>query len=270
VLKKEKLEDFYARLLNAGNRPRLNQTFEGIINSLYIHFLRPGDTAVDVGSHTGSHTKEMAKRIGPEGKVYSFEPIPDFFKQQKAMLKKDSLSNVFLKKTAVSNFSGRSTFRIIEGLPGISGLKPMPHQRDLKARIIKTEVSTLDELIKDKTGIKFIKVDTEGADFYVLQGAEQILEKCRPAVVFECGAFQKGAAQSYGYTREAFTSFFQKTGYQLFSILGLDYNPDLWHSKGPSYLVGFPIEKKETFREILWLSVLKVLFNIPKHPPLKQ
>jgi len=261
MLEKEILQDFYQWLLTNEKLPVVNQTLEEIIKNIYSSILQSGDQAIDVGSHGGYHTIEMAKRVGPRGKIFSFEPIPSICKKQKSRLRKLSLTNVIVKNIAISNYGGKSTFRIIKDSPGISSLKPMPHQKDYKAKIIKTDVGMLDMVIADKTTIKFIKVDAEGGDFFVLQGAEQILRESRPVIVFECGAYQNVAAQSYGYGKNDFMAFFKEIAYQLYSIVGLDYNPGLWDSRIPANLVGIPAEKKDELFQVFWLSILKVLFS---------
>ena len=37
--------------------------------------LKPGDSAIDVGGHIGFFTMQMAAVVGPEGRVYAFEPL---------------------------------------------------------------------------------------------------------------------------------------------------------------------------------------------------
>lgn len=261
MLGKKILENFYQWLLKNEKLPAVRPKFEEIINNIYSSILQPGDQAIDVGSSLGRHTVAMAKSVGPGGKIFSFEPIPGACKKQKNRLRKLSLTNVILENMAISNFAGKSTFRIIKDSPGISSLKPMPHQKDHKVKIIKTDVGTLDMVVTDKTTIKFIKVDTEGGDFFVLQGAKQILTGSRPVIAFECGAYQKGAAQSYGYGKDDFMAFFKEIAYHLYSIVGLDYNPGLWDSRVPAYLVGIPFEKKDELFEVFWLSILKALFS---------
>jgi predicted methyltransferase len=49
--------------------------FEAVLRRVYESVLKPGDVAIDAGAHIGSHTFPMALTVGPEGKVYAFEPI---------------------------------------------------------------------------------------------------------------------------------------------------------------------------------------------------
>jgi FkbM family methyltransferase len=260
MIEKKKLEDFHNWILRDENLADMHTIIEKIIKNMYSQVLKPGDIAVDVGSHIGTHTIQMAFRVCPSGKVFSFEPIPHIYEMQKKKLEELSLQNVVLENVAVSNFVGKSSFRIVAESPGISSLKTMPHQKNHDIKTISVQVTTLSRAITSKDKVKFIKVDAEGGDFHVLLGAKQLLKNDRPVIVFECGARLDVAAQSYSYTKDDFISFFKKVEYDLFWILGLEFNPDLWCSRNPHNMVGIPSEKKEIF-EIFWFSILDSIFR---------
>ena len=48
--------------------------YAGLEGETLVFLCRPGQTLIEVGANIGSHTVGLAKRVGPTGKVYAFEP----------------------------------------------------------------------------------------------------------------------------------------------------------------------------------------------------
>ena len=69
---------------------------------------------------------------------------------------------------------------------------------------------TIDSFNFDRVG--FIKIDTQGADFRVLQGAEETVRRCRPVIAFE---FERELSSAHDTQWEVFQSFIQGLGYSL-------------------------------------------------------
>lgn len=258
-MNKEKLRAFYKEALSKEGS-LINRIVEHTVMNLYTSFLQPGDVAVDIGAHNGEHAVKMAMLVGKTGKVYAFEPIPEIF----ALLKKNVRGSgaqacVEAHNAACSNFSGESQFVHVLTSCGLSGLKDMPHQRDLQKSRIKVRVEQLDDIVKDR--VSFIKIDAEGGDFYALQGARRILASDRPLIAFESGMMQKNPSSAYGYTREEFTAFFEGLNYELFNISGLSYDSALWDDSVLWEMVVIPSEKSRELRDIFVYSILKTLYS---------
>jgi len=66
-------------------------------------WLRPGMRAVDVGANYGLYTVALAKAVGPEGRVWAFEPAPDTAQFLDATLRLNDLGHVLLTRAAVSS-----------------------------------------------------------------------------------------------------------------------------------------------------------------------
>ncbi|MBM4092428.1 MAG: FkbM family methyltransferase, partial [Planctomycetes bacterium] len=101
---------------------------------------------------------------------------------------------------ALSDKPGNTTFQHVVTNPGYSGFRQRRYDRpheEIKEIQVKTE--RLDNLIPDTTPIHFIKVDVEGAELQVFQGATETIRKNHPYIVFEHGV---GAADHYGTTPE--------------------------------------------------------------------
>jgi FkbM family methyltransferase len=151
--------------------------FDTIFDFLKI-FLEKGMVYVDVGANIGSHTINAARLVGSSGSVFAFEADPDTYRLLSKNIESNSLSNIVLKQTCVSDHVGALSF--------------YKHRDSAKSSIVdrgeKLSVTlpsdTLDNLIPVDTKIDVLKVDVEGAELSVLRGARSIFEdKRRPSVV---------------------------------------------------------------------------------------
>jgi len=154
----------------------------------------PAANAVDIGCHRGAILREILKR-SPNGTHFAFEPIPDLYR---ALTRTFPRVQVF--DVALSSKPGVSRFQHVISWPGYSGFKRLDYPG--RETILEIEVRTdaLDNIIPVETPIHFVKIDVEGAELEVLQGAVQTLRRYQPVVVFEHGC---GAVDHYGTTPAA-------------------------------------------------------------------
>lgn len=144
---------------------------------------------IDVGCHRGEILK-MALKLAPEGEHYAFEAIPVYFNK----LEKEFGTLVNLKNCAVTNHVGETTFNYVESNPMFSGIKKRDYPKSEKITQITIPTDTLDNVLKDCPNIDLIRIDVEGAEFEVLDGAKRIIFEHQPVILFE---HQEGAAGYY-------------------------------------------------------------------------
>ena len=137
-----------------------------------------GDIVLDVGGCWGDTALYFAHKVGDDGKVYSFEFIPDNIKLHNintgfnAHLKK----NIELVPHPVSDKSGVSIYFLDNG-PG-SKIQQQPFEGQSGST---TTLSIDDFVIKyNIEKIDFIKMDIEGAETFALKGAINVIKKFRP------------------------------------------------------------------------------------------
>ena len=128
----------------------------------------------DVGSNLGENIKFIKKTFGNNVEIHAFEPSKESYNTLKQRFPKINLNN-----TAISNYIGNSTFyeRNISSQSSLN--ERINHPLDGVKNKYTVEVSTLDEYVEDK-GIKkidLLKIDTEGNDYKVLDGAQKLLSK---------------------------------------------------------------------------------------------
>ncbi len=164
--------------------------------------LHPGQVAVDVGCHKGAYTYWMRRRVGPSGAVFAFEPQPGQVAYLRELFGTMSYDNVTLVPMALSDRAGRLPLHVPSG-NGETHLARLEHVgwepptttigRNLVGSahpvMLDVDVTTLDAFFGDQPrGPDFLKIDVEGHESSVLAGAQQTLERYRPALLVECEA----------------------------------------------------------------------------------
>lgn len=143
-----------------------------------IALLRPGMSVIDVGANIGIHTLAMAAAVGPDGRVYAFEPGGESYGALVDNIELNGFSTVIPQRIALGREDGEMT--LLD--------HPDASRRSLAARGTgeRVQVKRLDDAIpSDASPISLLKIDTEGADGLVLEGAARILAKDRPVVIYE-------------------------------------------------------------------------------------
>jgi FkbM family methyltransferase len=140
---------------------------------------KEGMHVIDIGANIGITTVAISKRIGRRGKLYSFEPTPDYFNVLKDNISTNGLGNVEVYELAVTDKAGKVYF----------------YQKGLSSGIVfeegakKFEVATttIDRLVsEEKIGkIDLINMDCEGSELLALRGAEETLSKNKVKIFCE-------------------------------------------------------------------------------------
>jgi FkbM family methyltransferase len=155
---------------------------------LLAFLLAPDSNCVDVGSHLGEVLGEMV-RVAPAGRHIAFEPLPDFHARLAA-----EFPTVDVRAVALSDHDGEERFTYVRSRPGYSGFRPRTYPSEEEVDSITVRVATLDSSLPDGYVPTLIKVDVEGAEQQLFEGALGTLKTHRPVVVFEHGI----AAAEYG------------------------------------------------------------------------
>jgi FkbM family methyltransferase len=205
---------------------------EGIDLSVYIsggfqnHLFNPriqikeNDSILDVGANCGVISLNFAKRH-PKSTVYSFEPTDFAFNKLLVNLElnKDTIKNVIPVKAFISdsdkdtdNFDIYSSWKV----DNIDKDKVHPTHMGIKKSATNVPVFQIDTFVNkqkiEKVG--FIKIDTDGYEWGVLNGAAETIKRDRPYLIFEVGAYLlEEKHQSF----ESFIEYFHEKNYSLFT-----------------------------------------------------
>ena len=165
--------------------PELGEIFAepGRLERAVRDIVTPGMHCIDVGAHLGS-TLNLLVRLAPAGHHLAIEPIP----HQSRWLT-ERFPTVDVHQVAVGAESAVTTFYYQPDHSGFSGLRPHTMgQADRRVEELQVECVTLDELVPADRTIGFVKIDVEGGELAVLQGAGELLDRDGPTVLFECTA----------------------------------------------------------------------------------
>jgi FkbM family methyltransferase len=144
---------------------------------------------VDVGANKGDYTAELLRWTTAQ--VHAFEPLPGAFECLREIADQ-SPGRVFLNNCAVGASSEPALIHYGDADSELASLSAevsdIAFVGAANTNVMEVQVTTLDEhftdLVRHGPGaIDFIKVDTEGFEFEVLQGAREVVAACRPRFV---------------------------------------------------------------------------------------
>jgi FkbM family methyltransferase len=164
-------------------RGRYEQEELGFLRSL----LRPGDTAIDVGGHIGFFTMQMAAAVGPQGRVYAFEP----FDANADLLERSIDENRFadrivFRRAAVGAAPGTATLTFAAETLNSGGAYLLPAGGAPLAGNQKKDVPLVAlDALELAHPVRAIKMDVEGAEPQVLRGAARLLARDKPVILSE-------------------------------------------------------------------------------------
>lgn len=140
---------------------------------------------LDIGANIGQFASEI-RRKGYKGKIVSFEPVEYARKKLVKSSSKDP-NWIVHEKTAIGNTNGFIDINISKNSVSSSILNMLDAHSDAEANSIyikkeTTSISTLDSIANiylDKFSNCFVKIDTQGYEWQVIEGASNILKKSR-------------------------------------------------------------------------------------------
>lgn len=149
--------------------------------------LRPGMVVLDIGAHVGQYSLIAAIDVGPSGRVHSFEPNQIAHRLLSANIEMNGFHNVTVHQLAVSDVAGEATLFVPEhDNLGEASLQPcQPNMKETKVRCVTIDEWARSADLGSPARIDLMKIDVQGLEAKVLQGARQVLERFRPVIVCE-------------------------------------------------------------------------------------
>lgn len=154
--------------------------YEPYETQLILRQAKVGGTVIDVGANIGYYTLILADKVGKNGKVYAFEPDKINFEILEKNIKENKLKNVVAIKAAIgSKNESKILYKSEENLGDHKLYKPKtPAKKREKVKIVR-----LDSFIKEKMDL--IKIDTQGWEPEVIEGAKEMIKKNKPVIFLE-------------------------------------------------------------------------------------
>ena len=171
---------------------------------LFVATVRDGDVVYDIGANVGFYSLIASQRVGEDGQVVAFEPLPVNLQWLRRHLAINGLANVAVEDVAVWSTNGKRRFLATDD-------RVTSHVSVRGQHTVRTV--TLDALLADgrHRPPDHLKIDVEGAEHEVLLGAQATLAAWRPTVFLA----------THGVRRTAdCRALLQRLGYVMHPIAG--------------------------------------------------
>ena len=150
-------------------------SYEDKKQKIFAASLKQGDVVYDVGANVGFYTLLASTLVGPNGRVYAFEPLPRNLEFLRTHLSLNRITNAEIFETAIADVNGEAIFD--------DSLNPaMGHLAGSGTRSVRT--STIDSLVfsGQLRPPSCMKIDVEGSEVQVLLGAVSVIQNHHPAI----------------------------------------------------------------------------------------
>lgn len=190
--------------------------YEPIEAYLFWRLARPGMTVVDAGANVGQYTLLAARRVGPGGRVHSFEPVPGTFARLEDHLRDNRLDNVHANRSALWHEAAELRLGLDVGSEGNAGAYSVgAAAADVVAPAVAFDLYAEQRAI-DR--VDLVKMDIEGAEWHALQGMRETLRRDRPILLMEVN---REACESVGYDPGEFWKLLcDALGYEAWAVGG--------------------------------------------------
>jgi FkbM family methyltransferase len=183
-----------------------------------LAFLRPSSIAIDLGANLGEWTVPLARAVGAAGRVIAIEPMPHSAAALESTLAANGLRQAEVIRCAIGNHDGTAEFSV----PVVTSARTdtgTAHIGPARAghQALRVPLRSLDSLAGERRldRLDLIKIDVEGHERQVLDGAASILDRYHPVLVLETGHEAEG-------DRPVIHDQLRGLGYRMLGIL-LDY-----------------------------------------------
>jgi FkbM family methyltransferase len=150
--------------------------------ALLSALVSPGDWVFDIGANIGHYTMRFSELVGGDGRVFSFEPVPETFELLAANAALTTTKNVTLINAAVSDSAGLLGMEVPQLDTGLDNYY-MAHSAGGNGAFRVARIAVDSLAFPHPIGLA--KIDTEGHELLVLKGMAGILKRDHPLLIVE-------------------------------------------------------------------------------------
>jgi FkbM family methyltransferase len=197
--------------------------YEPDIAEVMMRAIVPGDVMLDIGANAGFFTLLMGLLTGRNGRVVSFEPASDNLVRLRHNIGLNGLASVTIVDRPAAHVAETIDFHLNSDNSGghsiwDPGRFPGNERSRASPRVVRMLATTVDAELA-RLGLpppKLIKIDTEGAEHSVLQGARGLLADHKvPYVITELHDF---GLEAMGTSQQGLRDYMQSFGYDTFAL----------------------------------------------------
>lgn len=214
-------------------------------------FLQPGMVAVDIGAHGGFYTILARRKVGPSGRVVSFEPSPRERRRLGLNLMLNQFGDVTVLPWAVGERATETDFYIVQGLETGFGGRHRPAVRG-RIKFLRVPLRTLDGSLAELniSAVDLVKVDVEGGELAVFSGAPELLSR-HPRPIILCEVSDERSL-SWGHDGRAVHDYLATRGFRWFTVEATGALVELKRvEKFHANLVAVPAERRTDIAELV-------------------
>lgn len=185
----------------------------------FVHkYLKPGDTALDIGANIGFYSLLMSKIVGTTGRVIGFEALDFLYHAAQNSIHENKLENCELHNVALSATEGIATMVYAPGSSNFGGAFLSPDGSVLQNHAsVSVKAMPLIHYLQG-TDVDFIKIDIEGAEYSVLNSCKEYLIQHKPIIMTEVLSLK--AKKTSDITPNDYIKFLTSLGYTCHYITG--------------------------------------------------
>lgn len=186
----------------------LHGTWENEEVDFMLSRLNPGDGMIDAGANIGVFTLQAARAVGETGKVYAFEPMRKSFDMLARSVRANGFDNrCSLFNAGLGERAGKGSFHL-------SGHATNPGSSYVSLGTGGEEIAICAiDSINYECPIRFIKLDVEGFESFVIRGARQTIEKHNPVIFTEF--FPRSLREIGGTSGTEYVALLEELGYTM-------------------------------------------------------
>lgn len=157
--------------------------FEWRVRVVMNRLVKDGMTCMDIGASMGCYALRMAKMVGDGGKVIAFEPMSYSFRKLWRNATLNPQLNVKLERLALSNITEKKKIYFKNVFSADDMLRANEDGME------EIQFTTLDRYVEENkiNKIDFIKIDVDGYELKILQGAINTIKRFKPIMIVEFG-----------------------------------------------------------------------------------
>jgi len=182
-----------------------NKIWEHNLHYVFERYINKNSVVLEGGCHIGTHSIKLSMLAK---QVHCFEPLRESNTLLRKNIHRNNCNNIVVYNEALSDIEGTSNFAwMLISNVGAAGLNDNPmgiHNTGIltnEAEMYEVKTITIDSLNLDK--LDFIKLDVEGYETKVIEGAINTIKKCRPIITLECWSNHFGQTD-LNYTKKQF------------------------------------------------------------------
>ena len=185
--------------------------------NILLASIKREDNFLDIGANVGWISSTAGFILSGKGKVYGFEPSPSVFKFLKNRMTSLKHDNVTIYNFALGREDSAGILHeFSENFGGASSLRSGAWEGHAEDAVSEVTIKHLDSFLEDEAikNIALVKMDVQGAELDVLDGAHSLLNGEYPPILYV--EVEACALKAFDHSREDLLSSIYQNGYEVY------------------------------------------------------